>query len=161
MEGAAGVTVNAVNASVPFGAQIGVEQGDKTFEALYKYGVNINDPRYLKGPSGNINLDNNSITDFIKIRAQDGQFKKQLDAYLFGDSEQFKIDKELTDQMLKEDFPIKQTPINKKLSSIISYYNTQARQVMTFGDSPGSAMFRKKYQDALTKINESSLSNLK
>jgi hypothetical protein len=161
MEGAAGVTVNAVNASVPFGAQIGVEQGDKTFEALYKYGVNINDPRYLKGPSGNINLDNNSITDFIKIRAQNGGFKRELDKYLFGDSEQFKLDKEVTDQMLKEGFPIQQTPINKKLSSIISYYNTQARQIMTFGDSPGSAMFRQKYREAEAKVNNSFLSNLK
>jgi len=161
MEGAAGVTVNAVNAAVPFGAQIGVEQGDKTFEALYKYGVNINDPRYLKGPSGNINLDNNSITDFIKIRAQDGGFKRELDEYLFGNGEQFKLDKETTDQMLKDGFPVKQTPINKKLSSIISYYNTKARQVMIFGDSPGSEVFRQKYRDAQTKVNNSSLSNLK
>ena len=161
MTGAAGVTTNLVNSMVPFGVQIGMEQGDKTFEGLYKYGVNINDPRYLKGPMGNINLDNESIYEFIKLRAQGGQFKKDIDQYLFGNSAQFQLDKAETDKMLAQGFDVKDTPINSRLSQIIAYYNGQARKRMLAGDSPASEVFRKKYQDALTKINQAPLNNLK
>jgi len=157
MEGAAGILTNIVNSVVPFGNQIGVQQGDKTFEALYKYGVNITDPRHLKGPTGaNINLDNDSINEFIKLRSQDGNFKKSIDAYLFGDEfkEQFEYDKQQTEAMMAiPGADRKNTPVYKELQKRISYYNGIARKMMLSSGGAGSANFRKRYEDAVDKVN--------
>lgn len=146
-DGLAGSLGALFNMASPLGLRFSMNRTDPVHKKLYEWGFDIED---RNKEIDNVDLTNEEMTEFTRLRASNGAFKKAFLDY-FNSDQYTKIDKPTSDQDLANGVDKKDTDVYKELTRIQRAYSSAAQTQMKLGLTSPSASYRARYEEALQK----------
>lgn len=145
VEGPLGHGLALINMTAPFGLRFSKNRFEKVHQFLFDEGIDVQDV-YKK--LGGQDLTNAEMTEYVRLRADNGGLKKALLDYFYSDQYQ-KVDKPNSMLQKKEGVEPTDTYAAQHIKNIIRFYHDRAVAQMELGLTDVSRGYKERRQKAL------------
>jgi hypothetical protein len=145
IDGPLGHFAGLVNMVAPFGVRFSKNRFEAVHKFLYNEGVDVAD-MYKK--LGGQDLTNDEMTEYVRLRAADGELNRQLLNYFYSDQYN-KVDKPNSELQRKEGVEASDTYAAQNIKNIVRQFHDAAIAQMELGLTDVSRGFRERRQKAI------------